>query len=88
MTDILVYSFLRNLVGKKNIVAPALFTCLCGEEILPALGCWVFLSVLPSQACDRGFWLHCNVWVVSEECFLPAQPWTSHLLEEADISIL
>lgn len=38
----------------------------------------VFLSVLPSQACDRSLWLYCNVWAVSGESFPPAQLGTGH----------
>ena len=51
-------------------------------------GVLVFLSVLPSQACDRGSWVRCNVWAVSRESFTPAQPLTSHPPEEASVSFL
>lgn len=65
---------LRSL-WEKNTIVPVLFTCFCREQ---NPGLLVFLSVLPSQACDRGLWLHCNVWAVSGEFFPPAQLGTSH----------
>lgn len=74
LSDILVSSSLRSL-WEKNTVVPVLFTCFCREQ---NPGLLVFLSVLPSQACDRGLWLHCNVWAVSGEFFPPTQLGTSY----------
>lgn len=45
---------LREVLWEKRTVAPALFTCFCRERNPACPGVLVFLSVLPSQACDRG----------------------------------
>jgi hypothetical protein len=87
LSDILVESSLRNPVGEKNI-APELFTCFCWERNPVCLGLLVFLSVLPSQAYDRGLWPHCNVWALSGESFPSAQLGTSHLLKEVLVPFL
>ena len=79
---------LWGILREKNTVAPALFPCLCRDRNPACPGALVLLSVLPSQACDRGVRLCCSVWAMSGECFPPAQPGTSHPLEEASISFL
>lgn len=73
LSDILVDSSLRSPVGKDYCSSRAVYMFLSGTKP------WtVVLSMLPSQACDRRLWLHCNVWAVSGESFPPAQLGTSH----------
>lgn len=79
---------LQEILWETNAAAPALFTCFCGERSPARPGLLVFLSVLPSQACDRGLWVRCDVWAMSGESATPAQPGASRPLEEASFSFL
>lgn len=78
---------LREVLWETNTVAPALFTCFCRERNPACPGVLVFLSVLPSQACDRG----CGCVVMSglgvgSPSHLPS--WDQLPLEEDSVSFL